>query len=383
MMGLGHLRRALVLASAFASSEKDATALVVTGSHALGAMQIPARVDVLKLPTAAIDAQSAWKATPLRPPARLAITRSDLHDLRAQLSLAAVRALRPDTVLVDYSPLGRSDDLLPALEWLRAEHACTTALGLWEVDDDHGQRNWTSELTETIRRLYDLVIIYGEMSPDDSRAPRLRAAGIPVATTGIIAQPPAASGPHDLGTGYLLVTAGGGADGYPLLDTTLAAIRQQPLPIPAVLVTGPLMPAPQLATLRETATGLDVQVHRLRTDMHAVIAGARAVVSMAGYCSVAELLASGKPALLVPRAFPREEQLQRARRWAASGRLDLLEPDALAPASLRTALDRLLRKQARPPQEPTGALDTLSLLAEATERRMARPAYGASPRGTS
>ncbi len=367
MMGLGHLRRALVVGSALVSSHQDSTALVITGSHALGAMQVPAGVDVMKLPTAAVDAQSAWRASTVRPPAALAITTTDIQDLRAQLSLAAVRSLRPDVVLVDYRPFGRDGDLLPTLEWLRAEKACKTALGLWEVSDGHDQSQWTPERIAAVRRLYDLVVIYGEPSPDDERVRLLRGAGVPVETTGVIGAPPGSVGADDLGVGYLLVAAGGGADGYPLLDMALAAIRERPLPVPAVLVAGPLMPGEQFAELARAAKGLDARLYRVRTDMAAVIAGARAIVSMAGYNSVAEVLGSGKPALLVPRTFPRDEQLRRARRWAAAGKLDLLEPDGLTPRRLREALARLLEQPARAPENLTGGDDIVRLLSEANQ----------------
>lgn len=367
MMGLGHLRRALVVASSLVSSDEDSAALVITGSHALGAMPVPARVDVMKLPTAAVDAQSAWRASTVRPPATLAMAATEIQELRAQLSLAAVRSLRPDVVLVDYSPLGRDGDLLPTLEWLRAEPECTTALGLWEVSDAHDQRQWTQERIAAVRGLYDLVIIYGEPAPDDPRAGLLRAAGVRVETTGVIGAPPAPTGAGELGVGYLLVAAGGGADGYPLLDTVLAAICERPLPIPAVLVAGPLMSGEQFAALTRTAKGLDAQVHRVRSDMDAVIAGARAIVSMAGYNTVAEVLGSGKPALLVPRAFPRDEQLRRARRWASAGRVDLLEPDGLTPSRLRDALDHLLEQPAHPPEALTGAGDIARLLSAAAQ----------------
>jgi predicted glycosyltransferase len=367
MMGLGHLRRALVIASALVSSHDDSTALVVTGSHALGAMKVQAGVDVMKLPTAAVDAQSAWRASTVRPPATLAMAASEIQELRAELSLAAVRSLRPDVVLVDCSPFGRDGDLLPTLEWLRAERECTTALGLWEVSDGHDQRQWTLERIADVRRLYDLVIIYGEPSPDDARVGLLRASGIRVETTGVIGAPPSPTGADDLGVGYLLVTAGGGADGYPLLDMALAAIRERPLSVPAVLVAGPLMSREQFADLTGAAIGLDARLYRVRTDMDEVIAGARAIVSMAGYNTVAEVLGNGKPALLVPRAFPRDEQLRRARRWAAAGKLDLLEPDDLTPSRLRDALARLLERPACPPEQLTGGDDIVRLLSKANQ----------------
>jgi predicted glycosyltransferase len=371
MLGLGHLRRSLALASALVSADDEATALVITGSHGLGAMSIHSRVDVMKLPTAPVTADSEWRATDLNAPASLALEPAAISELRAQLSLAAVREFRPDTVLVDVAPLGRDGDLRPALEWLRAEGQSTVALGLWEVADAADRRRWTPELIDAVAELYDIVVVYGDASAQDERVARLREAGIPVATTGVIGPPRVQVRPTDLTPGYLLVTVGGGVDGYALLDATLAAIRAQSLPIPAVLVAGPLMPAPEFAELQRAAMDLDVQLHRVRTDMHALIAGAQAVVSMAGYSTVAELLTSGKPALLVPRAFPRDEQLLRARRWAAAGRVDLLEPDALTPTSLRQAIGHLLERPNSPAQPLTGAQDTVRLLAEASRRRLA------------
>jgi predicted glycosyltransferase len=91
------------------------------------------------------------------------------------------------------------------------------------------------------------------------------------------------------------------------------------------------------------------------------------VVAMAGYCTAAEILASGKPALLVPRAFPREEQLNRARLLSEAGRLQMLDPDELGPATLAAALASLLEQPARSPQQLTGADEAARiLLAHAT-----------------
>ena len=47
--------------------------------------------------------------------------------------------------------------------------------------------------------------------------------------------------------------------------------------------------------------------------MEELIAGAKAVVAMGGYNTYCEILSFDKPALIVPRVAPREEQLIRAR----------------------------------------------------------------------
>jgi predicted glycosyltransferase len=364
MLGLGHLRLSLVLAQALVASDDD-TALIVTGSPAFGGMRLPERVDVLKLPTAAVDASSSWSATALQPTTGLGLDGAEIAALRADLCLTAVERIRPDVIVVDYRPLGRRDDLRPALERARANGHCRVALGLWEVDDapQRVRELWTSELVEAVAQLYDLALVYGPFADDDVRVERLRAAGIPVHETGRIAPAPAEHGPSDLTDGYLLATAGGGADGFSVLDTLVAAIRARPLGLPTVIVSGPMMPARDVARLREGAQGLDVTVHEFRADMPAVLAGARAVVSMAGYCTVAEVLASGKPALLVPRAFPREEQLNRARRLAAEGGVGVLAPDELDPSAMRTALDALLEREPQPVQPAQGAEEAAAILA--------------------
>jgi predicted glycosyltransferase len=114
------------------------------------------------------------------------------------------------------------------------------------------------------------------------------------------------------------------------------------------------MPPGEVARLGELTRGVDARVQVFRTDMDGVIAGARAVVSMAGYNTVAELMSARKPALLVPRVRPSEEQLMRASELASRGVQEMLHPDGLTPAGMRDALDRLLE---RPPPPSTDDYD--------------------------
>jgi predicted glycosyltransferase len=367
MLGLGHLRRALALTEALVARDSHATGLVVTGSPAFGGLPVPHRVDILKLPTSPVSAQSAWSETTLRPAAELAIPPEDVAALRSKLSLTAVRTFAPSLVVVDYLPLGRNDDLRAALEWCRRDGHTIIALGLRDCDDAPARlrSEWTRARIESVRALYDVVLVYGPPSDLDVRIDRLRAAGVPIRHTGIVAAPPAQRGPADLRDGYLLATTGGGVDGFELLAAVLDAIRTRPPGVPAVLVTGPMMGAQQVARLREQAAGIDVRVEEFRPDMDALIAGAGAVVAMAGYCTVAEILNSGKPALLVPRTSPREEQLSRARRWAAMGRVAMLDPRSLEPERLGEALERLLERSPVVAEPLTGAGDAVTILLEA------------------
>jgi predicted glycosyltransferase len=363
MLGLGHLGLSLALAEALVADE-ESTALVVTGSPAFGGMRVTRRVDLLKLPTLPVDAESQWSGTELRPRAHLALTSDQVSALRSQISLATAREFRPQVVVVDYRPLGRNDELVRTLEWLKQQGDCTIALGLWEVDDsaDRLRRTWTADLLGSVRDLYDLALVYGPSPPGDLRIEGLRSVGVPIHHTDFVAASRAEHGPSDIPGPYLLVSAGGGIDGFALLEAVIGAIQLRPLRLPTVLVAGPMMPTDQVDRLRSGAVGIDVRVEHVRPDMDEVLAGAQAVVSMAGYCTVAEILSSGKPALLVPRAAPREEQLNRARRLAAAGRVDMLDPSAAGPTELRQAIDRLLDRPPVVQEPPTGATDAAAIL---------------------
>jgi predicted glycosyltransferase len=375
MLGLGHLRLSLAVAGALVSQDDRSSALVVTGSTAFAGWRLPPGVDVQKLPTLPVDAGSRWSATTLRPPAGLELGFDEVRALRSELSLTTVAQLCPDVALVDYLPLGRNQELRPALELLRERGDCTLALGLWDVDDSPQRlrERWTGELLEAVGALYDLALVYGPSSPGDVRAEALRSVGVPIHHTGLVGVPVAEHGPEDLGEGYLLATTGGGVDGFALLDAILDTISAEPLPVPAVLVTGPMMAADEVARLRDRAARLDVHVEEFRSDMDAVLAGARAVVSMAGYCTVAEILGSGTPALLVPRTFPRVEQLNRARRLAGSDCIEMLDPESLEPARLRKKIAELLERPPCARQRLTGASDAAGILEEAARSTAARP----------
>lgn len=376
---MGHLRRSLAIARALVCNQDD-TALVVTGSPAFGCLRLPPGVDLLKLPSMSVD-RSRWTGTELRPPAQLAIPAGELHDLRSQLALASVTELRPDLAVVDCSPLGKAAELRAALQRLKAGGGCTLALGLRDVDD-HPERlrpKWDEELLTEVADLYDLALVYGPSVADDARIERLRAAGVPVRHTGLVGAATVASAPEDLGEGYLLAMAGGGIDGFTLLHTVLDALRTRPVAVPAVLVAGPLMSTQELAALRERAAGMEVRVEQSRTDIELVLAGARAVVSMAGYSTVAEVLGSGKPALLVPRAVPFGEQVIRARRLAAAGRVELLEPAALEADAMADAIERLLARAPSAGEPLTGAIDAAGILLQWQLHRSAGDERARSP----
>jgi len=152
----------------------------------------------------------------------------------------------------------------------------------------------------------------------------------------------------------ILSTAGGGGHRElceAFFATVVAAdheLRARGLARRHLLVTGPRF----AGRLPETGP---IEVRRFEPRLPALIAAARVVVSRAGYNTVAEILAAGAPAILVPGDPGLDDQRGRAERLAATGCVDLVTPGDIA--GLTTALVRHLTRPAGDTATPAAAVD--------------------------
>ena len=85
-----------------------------------------------------------------------------------------------------------------------------------------------------------------------------------------------------------------------------------------------------------------VKIKRFHSNLPKLLRQADAVVNMAGYNSCAEILQSGVPAVLLPRFFPRQEQLIRAMRLAQLGWVHAVPQDRPDPCHLYDAVETAL-----------------------------------------
>jgi predicted glycosyltransferase len=154
---------------------------------------------------------------------------------------------------------------------------------------------------------------------------------------------------------YILVTTGGGGDGAELIHNVLDAYRSDNrLQHKALVVLGPFMPVRKRRKLMRKAQAVP-QVNMIEFDnrLETLMAGSRGVVGMGGYNTFCEILSFDKPAIIVPRLQPREEQFIRAKRAAELGIIEMVLPEQAAdPEVFAAALAGLAQ---RPPPSLSGA----------------------------
>jgi len=353
-MGLGHMRRSLLIAQALSRGGKDATVLLVCGSVQACSFIMPPGIDCLTLPALRKSGNGAYDSR------RLDLPLAGIVRLRSQTIRAAVGAFGPDLMVTDNVPLGALGELEPTLEDLAAE-GVPCVLGLRDILDepDAVAREWARAGNEqAIRDYYRAVWVYGDPALYDMAAEygfsveirgRLR-------YVGYLDQRPRLA--HAFGDGplspadlvpawpFALCTVGGGQDGLELADAF--ACSSAPSGVRRLVLVGPEMDGGGRRHLHERARrdpGLSV-LDFAREPGH-LVKRAGCLVTMGGYNTVCEALSFRKRALVVPRVTPRREQLIRAERFRDHGLLDVLHPHALAPDVLSSWVKRNFGRPAR------------------------------------
>lgn len=91
-----------------------------------------------------------------------------------------------------------------------------------------------------------------------------------------------------------------------------------------------------------------IQIREFSNDLMSYLSAADAVVSMGGYNTVCEIISAAKPAVIVPRIQPSQEQLIRSQRMQDLGLLNSIHPENLTPQALIAQLFQVLKNPSYP-----------------------------------
>lgn len=341
-VGLGHLRRNQAIALALANALSGASVVIVSGARQCTLFDIPKSIELVTIPSVKKCENGHYVAR------HAALRTGDTMRMRREIIHAVVQSFQPDVLIADKVPRGIYGELEPSLQFMRARRA-VCILGLRDILDDSQsvRAEWREERNESaIAEYYDAVWVYGDRRVCDPAAEYnlSPSTGAKLSFMGYLhrmkldqqCDPGEANELGDLATEprrLQVCMVGGGEDGA-ALATTFAHATFAPDAL-GVIVSGPYMPDQTRTLLRERADANPaLRVLEFLRHPEKLLSRAERVVAMGGYNTVCELLAHGKPALIVPRVTPRAEQRIRAERLHAMGLLEWMPPTALSPDSL-------------------------------------------------
>jgi predicted glycosyltransferase len=348
--GLGHIRRTMSIASHLRAV--DVNVLILTGSPIAGRFVLPENVDFVRIPGMIKKTNDEYRSLSIR------IDPEHALNIRTSIILATARSFEPDLFIVDKEPLGLKKEVLPTLQWLKESSPSTrSVLGLRDIMDDRDtvRRDWQHKnVYRHLEELYSEIWVYGRQDIYDA----VKEYDIPqqvqektyftgyLPRRGISATVAAgARKKFCAGTGekMIVLTTGGGGDGFKMMDVYLSMFEEKPLEgVQTVLVTGPFMPKEQRRELTGRAEKLGIKIRPFYPYMEELFAAADLVISMGGYNTVCEILSQGTVSLIIPRDRPRREQLLRAQALKARGLIDCISWQELAVPGLRKKITSML-----------------------------------------
>ena len=353
--GLGHIRRTMAIAAHLKRS--DTNVLILTGSPIAGRFAFPDHVDFVRIPGMIKKTNEEYL------PLSIKINPRHALDIRKNIITATAKTFKPDLFIVDKEPLGLKKEVLPTLQWLKRSMPRTrTILGLRDIMDDAEtvRKDWRKKgVYDILDRLYSEIWVYGLQEFYDPVDAYAIPDGISrkICFTGYI--PRKIPGKRAVrkvkkeiglrnGEKLVVVTIGGGGDGFDVMDKYLTMLETDPpaMDIKSFLITGPFMPIKQRREIYKRARRLGAIASRFYGRMEEVQAAADLVISMGGYNTVCEILSQGTVSLIVPRETPRKEQLIRAKVLHEQRLVDYIPWNALSVGRLREKVAALLDQPA-------------------------------------
>jgi predicted glycosyltransferase len=275
------------------------------------------------------------------------------HELKARRCrelLEAFTSCAPDVLLIEAFPFGRRQmrfELIPLLEAARVRRPRPLVVSsIRDILQESTKPGRSDETVELLKHYFDHVIVHG--LPDLARLE----ATFPLADriteltsySGLVGPRPSPADGAGIQTTDVIVSAGGGAVGWRLLEMAVLAKPKTPLANSRwLVVTGPNADVADFARLGRLAWQYDVRIERFVPNLAGALKYAQLTISQAGYNTVSDILSAARKAVLIPFAQQGEtEQSRRAALLEERGLAVVVSEMALTPETLAAAVDRAL-----------------------------------------
>ena len=345
-LGMGHLVRSLALVASLSARFR---VVLLNGGRLPKKIAVPRGVEVVNLPPVGLapDGQLVSRDR------RRTVARA--RALRQQLILETYHAVRPRVIFIELFPFGRKKftaELLPLLEAAHEEGTrrpliCCSLRDI--LVGKQAQQQHDERAVALANRYFDAVLVHADPSFARLEESLVTYSSLrtPVHYTGFVQGAAAAKGKQRPPRArQILVSAGGGLVGEPLLRAAVAAyaLLRQTDDVRMKIIAGPFLPEDAWRQLRTDAHGQrGLSLRRFVPDLCAEMQHSAASVSQCGYNTVLDILRAGVPALVVPFAESGEdEQIKRARRLEKLGAVRVLEQHDLVATRLAAELRALL-----------------------------------------
>lgn len=374
-LGMGHLVRSLALGEGLSQHFR---VVMLNGGPLPEGIRTPREVEIIDLPALGFDSQMQLVG-------RAALSVQEAQSARRRMVLETFRELRPSVIVIELFPFGRKKfafELLPLLEEAAKNTAArpVVACSLRDilVNQRRDQQHHDDRAARLCNRFFDVILVHADPAfarLEDTFQPRVPLQP-PVRYTGFVLPGSETPLPWKEARPQILVSAGGGLVGEPLLRATIESFRavRKTLDVSLKVVAGPFLPEPEWASLQALARAHEgVEIVRSLPDLAGEMSRSRVSISQCGYNTCLDILRARVPALVVPFGEGLEnEQMNRARRLEQLGAVRVLPSKQMNPDRMAQEMLALFRFRPNVPNlDMQGAKNSAEVLSKLAQRRSA------------
>jgi len=373
-LGMGHLVRSLALADRLSRRFR---VMLLNGGRLPAAIRVPSNIQLVNLPPLGIDETNQLVSHDKRISVERAL------DRRQKMIRVAFDNLRPVAVLVELFPFGRkkfANEILPLLHAARAKE--TRALVVCSLRDilvsrSGNQQEHDDRAAAWANEFFDVVLIHSD--PSFARFEESFHSSVPLQVpikyTGFVVPTSAPTSTLETKPKRIVVSAGGGIAGEPLLRLAIEAHEylQKDPEIEMKVIAGPFLSEESWRALRVLARNRkQLRLVRQVPDLCGELSGAAVSISQAGYNTCLDVLRAKVPSILIPFAKEDEdEQRRRALRLQDLGAVKMIEQKDLTAEQLAAEIRRLMHSRLTTPAlDLNGAENSAALIESMTAARV-------------
>ncbi|MBH68294.1 MAG: hypothetical protein CMM58_08075 [Rhodospirillaceae bacterium] len=254
---------------------------------------------------------------------------------------------RPEILLTELFPFGRRQfrfELIPLLAQAKqAKWKPKIVCSMRDILVTKSRKDRNLEIVKTLNLYYDVILVHGDekIITLDKTFPLNSYIQHLIRYTGYVLNPIELANTGTVGTGEIIVSLGGGAVGATTL-IKLFNLRKNQLNDnqPWRFILGPHMPA-EVAEKIIISGEKDIIIEHTRPDLPSVICRADLSISQGGYNTIAEVLATRTPAIVIPfEGGVETEQRFRADLLAQRNLIQVIYENDLSSVSLSAAIKR-------------------------------------------
>ena len=369
-LGIGHTIRSLRIAEGLCRSFE---VHFINGGELIEGLEISPEIHCIDLPAIVSD--------PEFDDVRAADSSLDLESalaLRRDIILRTFERVRPEVVFIELYPFGRGrfhGELEPLL--LEAKQSGSKVVcGVRDIltkrkDQDAFER----KVIKRMNRFFDMLLIHSDPAFQklDETFSRLSEIDAEICYTGYVVPEVAASPNRKNST--IIASIGGGRFGHELAEAVVrvAHLLADKIPHRIQLFTGPFCPPQVVSRLHRLARGsTNLRIERFAPDLHQRLMTADLSISMGGYNTMMNVVATGVPAMIMGCTVNGGmDQVARVNRLARLGAIEAVESKDLEP---RAFADKVLNCLNRTHTPVTLDINGVSATASALERLAEAPA---------